>query len=73
MKAHGKPSDPIVDEIHRVRREIVNDAGGNLRALGEFLRYLDRDDHIKPSIRRLYPSMERSFSTMDEYNALLPK
>ena len=37
MKTHCKPSDPIIDEIHRVRRKIVNDACGNLRALGEFL------------------------------------
>jgi hypothetical protein len=30
-------TDPIVDEIHRVREELVEEAGGDLQALGEWL------------------------------------
>ena len=37
MKTQKKWTDPIVDEIHRIRREIVQEAGGDLKALGEWL------------------------------------
>ena len=37
MKTQQKWTDPIVDEVHRVRREILQEAGGDLRSLGQWL------------------------------------
>jgi len=37
MKTQIKWTDPIVDEIHQVRREILKEAGGSLEALGDWL------------------------------------
>ena len=37
MKTQAQRTDPIIDEIHRVRREIVKEAGGTLEALGKHL------------------------------------
>ncbi len=37
MNTAAKWTDPIVDEIHRIRREILEEAGGDLQALGERL------------------------------------
>ena len=37
MKTQEAWIDPIVNEIHRVREEIVDEAGGDLRSLGEWL------------------------------------
>ncbi len=37
MKIQEKWTDPIVDEIHRIREEILAEAGGDLQSLGEWL------------------------------------
>ena len=37
MKTQEKWTDPIVDEIHCIHREIVQEAGGDLMALGAWL------------------------------------
>lgn len=37
MKAEEIWTDLIVDEIHRIRLELVQEAGGDLQALGEWL------------------------------------
>lgn len=37
MKTQETWTDPIVDEIHRIRRELVQEAGGDLEALGKWL------------------------------------
>ena len=37
MKTQEQWTDPIVDEIHRIRREMVDEAGGDLKALGAWL------------------------------------
>jgi len=33
MKTQERWTDPIIDEIHQIRREIVEEAGGTLEAL----------------------------------------
>ena len=37
MKTQEIWTDPIVDEIHHIRLEIVKEAGGDLEALGKLL------------------------------------
>jgi hypothetical protein len=37
MKTGEKWTDPIIDEIHRIRREMIEEAGGSLKSLGERL------------------------------------
>ncbi|MCL4217572.1 MAG: hypothetical protein KJ052_11305 [Candidatus Hydrogenedentes bacterium] len=37
MKTQETWTDPIVDELHRIRRELVEEAGGDLKALGAWL------------------------------------
>lgn len=37
MKTQVQRTDPIIDEIHRIRREIVEEAGGTLESLGKHL------------------------------------
>ena len=37
MKTKKEWSDPIVDEIHEIRKQLIREAGGTLEALGEKL------------------------------------
>jgi hypothetical protein len=37
MRIQETWTDPIVDEIHRIRRELTEEAGGDLTALGAWL------------------------------------
>lgn len=37
MIAKEEWTDPIVDEVHRIRRELVVEAGGDLQSLGAWL------------------------------------
>ena len=37
MKNEENWTDPIVDEIHEIRRKILEEAGGDLESLGKWL------------------------------------
>lgn len=37
MRTREIPLDPIVEQLHAVRRELVQEAGGSLEGLGESL------------------------------------
>ena len=41
MNTEETINDPILDEIHRIRRELVQEAGGDLNALGKWLMSLE--------------------------------
>lgn len=38
MKTQEVHLDPIIEEIHQIRRELVRESGGSLERLGEYLR-----------------------------------
>ena len=38
MKAREKWTDPIIDEVHKIREEIAREAGNDLRKLVERLK-----------------------------------
>jgi hypothetical protein len=59
MKAAEKWSDPVVDEIHEIRRQMLQDSGGTLRGLMDRLQESQKR-YGKDAARSMAKELEKS-------------